>query len=168
MSDNETFKQLNKKVFKDQAIWMLNALWPTKKDTVAEEIWKFTQMFAEFEIENHAEGCDLDELNMHRVFEKLNLHKTVQEMRQHLRSAGVENFKRIGMLHFLSYYYEMDWRAVANAPQGDNTKELEKAQQLLDEVSKQLTECQKKASEAKTAAAEASKKADQTKRSRSC
>lgn len=158
MAENELFKRLNKKVFKEQAIWMLNALWPTKKDTVAEEIWKFTNMFIEFEIENHAEGCDLDELNMHRVFEKLDLHKTVQEMRQHLRSAGVENFKRIGMLHFLSYYYEMDWKAVANAPQGDNSEQIEKAQKLLDEVSKQLIECETKAAEAKKSAAAAAVK----------
>ena len=158
MSDNELFKKLNKKVFKDQAVWMLNALWPTKKDTVAEEIWNFTKMFAEFEIENHEEGCDLDELNMHRVFEKLNCHKTVQEMRTHLRSAGVESFKRIGMLHFLSYYYEMDWKAVAHAPQGDNSEQIEKAQKLLDEVSKQLAECETKAAEAKKSATAAAAK----------
>nr|BAN38087.1 TolA protein, putative [Entamoeba histolytica] len=152
MGDQETFKALNKKCFKEQAIWMLNALWPTYKDTMAEEVWGFSQMFSEFEIENHENGCDLDELNMHRVFEKLGNQKTVQEMRSQLKQAGVENFKRVGMLHFLTYYYGMDWHKVANAPQGDNSAQVEKAQQLLDEVSKQLELCQKRAEEAKKSA----------------
>ncbi|EKE37167.1 hypothetical protein ENUP19_0285G0020 [Entamoeba nuttalli] len=165
MGDQETFKALNKKCFKEQAIWMLNALWPTHKDTVAEEIWKFAQMFSEFEIENHENGCDLDELNMHRVFEKLGNQKTVQEMRSQLKQAGVENFKKVGMLHFLTYYYGMDWHKVANAPQGDNTAELDKAQKLLDEVSKQLEECQKKAEESKKSAEAAAEKATASKKS---
>lgn len=165
MTDQEKFNAITKKCFKEQAIWMLNAMWPASKDEHAEELWNFVQTFSDYEIENHAEGCDLDELNMHRVFEKIGNQKTAQEMRTQLRTAGVDNFKRVSMLHFLVYYFSMDWHKVANAPQGDNSAELEKAQKLLDEVSQQLIECQKKADEAKKSAEAAKIKADKSKES---
>ncbi|ELP85845.1 hypothetical protein EIN_282260 [Entamoeba invadens IP1] len=165
MTDLEKFKALNKKVFKDQAIWMLNAVWPAYKDTLAEEMWGFTNTFIEFEHENHAEGCDLDELNVHRVFEKIGNQKTVQEMRSQLKNAGVENFKRVSLLHFLVYYFGQDWQKVANAPQGDNTEQLSAAQKMLDEVSKKLEECTKQADLSKKAAEAAKQKNESAKAS---
>ncbi|ELP92457.1 hypothetical protein EIN_523450 [Entamoeba invadens IP1] len=158
MSDSETFKHLNAKVYKEQAIWMLNAMWPSTKSAKAEEIWKFVQIFSDLDQENHASGCCLDELNMHRVFEKLNSQKTVQEMRSQMKKAGLENFKKFGLLHFLVFYYDQDWKKITNAPQGDNSEQLENAKKLLEAVSKQLEECQKKAEAAKKSAEEADKR----------
>ena len=77
MSDQEKLNTIGKKVFKEQAIWVLNSMWPTEQDKHAEELWNFVAMFAEFEIENHAEGCDLDEMGMHRVFERMDKHQTM-------------------------------------------------------------------------------------------
>ena len=158
MSDLETFARLNKKLYKDQAIWFLNAIWPTLKDARAEELWTIKNIFVEFDIDNHEEGCDLDEFQLHRVFEKLNEGQTVQQMRNTLRTAGVDNFKRIGMLHFLVWHFQQDWHKVANAPQGDNSEQLAKAQKMLDEVTKLFEESQKKAEESKKVAKEAAEK----------
>ncbi|KAL7716638.1 Calcium-regulated actin-bundling protein C-terminal domain-containing protein [Entamoeba marina] len=165
MADQQKLNTLTKKVFKDQAIWMLNALWPKQKDSKAEELWNLVQIFSEIEIENHENGCEVDEFQVHRVFEKLGEQKTVQEMRNHLRTVGVEKFKNIGMLHFLIWHYQQDWHAVVNASQGDNTAELEQAKQMLDEVSKLFAESQQKAETAKKSAAESTQKAAEAKKS---
>ena len=51
MSDDKTkLQELNKLVFKDQAIWMLNAIWPEMQDSKAEDIWNLRNIFAEFEM----------------------------------------------------------------------------------------------------------------------
>ena len=112
---------------------MLNAMWPEKQDAHAEELLNFVAMFSEFELENHAEGCDIDEMGMHRVFERMDKHWTTQEMRAHFRKVGVESFKRISMIHFL-INYGYDWIEVVNAPQGGKAEGVEKAKQTLEDV----------------------------------
>ena len=105
----EKLQQLGKYKFADQATWILNPMWSKEKDVHAEKLWNFVAMFSEFEIENHAEGCDLDEMGMHRVFDRLDKHQTMQQMRAHLQKVGVESFKRISMIHFLVFNYGYDW-----------------------------------------------------------
>ena len=60
---------------------MLNDIWPKEQDTHAEELWNCVAMFAEFEVENSEESRNLDEMDMHRVFEWMDKHKMIQEMR---------------------------------------------------------------------------------------
>ena len=105
----EKLQQLGKFKFADLATWMLNTMWPKEKDAHAEEQWNFVAMFSEFEIENHAEGCDLNEMGMHRVFEWMDKHQTMQEIRVHIRKVGIESLKRISMIHFLVFNYGYDW-----------------------------------------------------------
>ena len=113
-------------------------------------------MFSEFEIENHAARCDLDEMGMHRFFRRRDKHKTMQEMSVHFRNVGVESFKRISMIHFLIFNYGYDWVEVVNAPQGGNAEGIEKAKQMLEEVTRAFAEAR-----STKAAAEAAKNADQ-------
>jgi len=80
-------------------------------------------------------------MGIHRVLERLGNHQTVQEMRNHLRSVGVEKFKKISMIVFLIWHYKQDWHSVVNAPQGEND-ELKKAEAVMAEVSKLLEKCQ--------------------------
>ncbi|ELP88475.1 Tropomyosin, putative [Entamoeba invadens IP1] len=164
MSDLEKLKQINEMKFKDQAVWMLNAMWPKDGDSKAEEIWKFVATFSELEQENHAEGKDLDEMNMHRVFEKLGNQLTMQEMRTHLRKIGVTQFKKISMINFLIFYYKYDTHEVVNAPQGANGAELEKAKKMLEEVTTLFNAATEKAQTSKAAAAESKKRADEAKK----
>ncbi|KAL7720784.1 Calcium-regulated actin-bundling protein C-terminal domain-containing protein [Entamoeba marina] len=152
MTDQEKLNEIGKTKYADQAVWMLNAMWPDDNGSHAEELWNFAALFSEIDPENHAEGCDLDELNMHRVFEKINKHQTMQEMRNHFRSVGVERFKTISMITFLIFNYNYDWHKVVNAPQGANGAELEKAKQLLAEVSSAAEAAQTSAETARNAA----------------
>ena len=121
-------------------------------------------MFAGLAGEDGKEGNGLDELGMHRVFEKLSKQQTMQEMRNHLRTVGVSSFKKISMINFLIFYYKYNWEEVVNAPQGGNSEELEKAEQMLEEVTVALEEAIKKATESKAAANEASQKAAEAKK----
>ena len=78
-------------------------------------------MFAGLAGEDGKEGNGLDELGMHRVFEKLSKQQTMQEMRNHLRTEGVSSFKKISMINFLIFHYKYNWEEVVNAPQGGNS-----------------------------------------------
>ena len=143
---------------------MFNAMWPKDKDTYAEEIYQFVEMFAGLAGEDGKEGNALDELGMHRVFEKLSKQQTMQEMRNHLRTVGVSSFKKISMINFLIFYYKYNWEEVVNAPQCGNSEEIEKAKQMLEEATIALEEAIKKATESKAAANEASQKAAEAKK----
>ncbi|KAL7718145.1 Calcium-regulated actin-bundling protein C-terminal domain-containing protein [Entamoeba marina] len=89
LTDTEKTKlnELCNKKYKDQAIWFLNAYWIEGGETEAEKVWDYCNKFGEFDPENHAEGCSLDELNIHRILEFYSMHKTIQEFRESLRSA---------------------------------------------------------------------------------
>ena len=142
MSTEEKLQQLGKCKFADQAMWMLNTMRPNEKDEHAEELWNFVGMFWEFEIENHAEGCDLNEMGMHRVFEWMDKHQTMQQMCVHIRKVGIESLKRISMIHFLVFNYGYDWVEVVNALQGGNGEGIAKAKQMLKDVTKVFAEAQ--------------------------
>ena len=70
----------------------------------------------------------------------------------HLRSVGVESFKRISMIHFLIFNNGYDWIEVVNAPQGVNAEGIEKAKQMLEEVTVAFAEAQSTAESAKAPA----------------
>ena len=113
---------------------MLNSMWPKEKDAHPEKLWNFVAMFSELEIENHAEGCDLDEMGMRRVFLQVDKRQTMQEMREHFRMVGDNSFKRISVIDYLLWNYKLDWHKVVNAQQGGNAECIEKAEQMLEEV----------------------------------
>nr|BAN40474.1 tropomyosin, putative [Entamoeba invadens]BAN41217.1 tropomyosin, putative [Entamoeba invadens] len=161
--DLEQLKTIGQKKFQDQAVWMLNAMWFKEKDARAEELWSLVSLFASLEQENGKEGCGLDEVNMHRVFEKLNAQQTFQEMRNHMRKVGVTSFKKISMINFLIFHFGYDWKEVVNAPQGGNIEGIEKAKKMLEDVTIALESATKKAEESKAAAEESRKKTAEAK-----
>ncbi|EDR26139.1 protein tolA, putative [Entamoeba dispar SAW760] len=164
MSDLDKLREIGSKKFQEQAIWMLNAMWPKDQGKSAEELWNYVELFGSLELENGKEGNDLDELGMHRVFEKIQKQQTMQEMRNHLRKVGVTSFKKISMINFLIFIYGYDLHEVVNAPQGANGAEVEKAKKILEEVTEAFNSAQEKAATAKKAADESKVKASQAKK----
>ncbi|EKE40296.1 hypothetical protein ENUP19_0188G0014 [Entamoeba nuttalli] len=164
MADLDKLKEIGSKKFQEQAIWMLNAMWPKDQGANAEELWNYVELFGSLELENGKEGSDLDELGMHRVFEKIQKQQTMQEMRNHLRKVGVTSFKKISMINFLIFIYGYDLHEVVNAPQGANGAEVEKAKKILEEVTEAFNSAQEKATAAKKAADEAKVKATAAKK----
>nr|BAN38240.1 hypothetical protein [Entamoeba histolytica] len=141
-------QDLCNKKYKEQAIWFLNAYWLENGEAEAENVWDYCNKFGEFDPENHADGCSLDELNIHRILEHYNEHQTIQQFRESLRNQQFEFKKLFALCVFLAWHYKMPLKKLINAPQGAQSAEMQKAQEMVDQVSVLLNEAVKKADEA--------------------
>jgi len=153
--DAEMLKSLCSKTYKAQSIWFLNAFWHLyEKD--AENLWKYTVKLATLDLQKGAEGCELDELQMHRFLEHFKETMTVREMRDSLRSTGAisETQKMFPITHYYIFKYKADWHKLVNASQGDNQKEIDEAQAKLDQVQAALKASEQRAKESKAREAE--------------
>jgi len=155
--DVEKLRNLSQKTYKEQAVWFLNAYWD-KTQNDAESFWKYSGKLASLDTIKGAEGCELDELNIHRFLEFFKETMTIKEMRDTLRDTGAvkdSKMKMFPFIHYLIFKYKVDFHFLVNASQGDNQKEIDEAQKLLDEVQTALQECEKKSAESKEALREA-------------
>jgi len=122
-------------------------------------IWKYVHKYQDIDIEKRDAGTGLDELNAHRFLESFKETLTVQELRGRLRETGALSAtakpKLVPLVHYLLFKYKCDFRALVNASQGDNAKEIAEAQRKLDEVSVAMAESDARAKEASAALREA-------------
>merc|ERR1711862_269503 len=112
------------------------------------------------DLENHEEGCGLDEMKAHVFLEKFDEALTVRAMREKLRSTGAigesERPKTVPLTHYLLYKYNVDWNTLVDERrQGDNKEEMEKAEKMLQEVQAAFRQSEEKAATARKALAEA-------------
>merc|ERR1712137_1542155 len=136
-SDHDKLQALSKLIYKQQAVWFMNGFWEqTEKD--AEKLWQYVHTCADLDMENHENGCGLDEVNAHRFLEVYGETLTVRELREKLRSTGAleasERPKIVPITHYLLFKYNVDWNVLVNASQGDNSAEIAEAQRLLESV----------------------------------
>jgi len=161
-TDADKLQALAETNYKQQAIWFLNAFWDNLGGS-AEDLWKYTHKFADFDLEKKAEGSGLDELNAHRFLEFFKDTHTVQELRQRLRDTGAiapnARPKLVPLIHFLLFKYGVSYNTLVNASQGDNSKEVAEAQRMLDEVSAAFAEADRTAKAAAAALKEANARA---------
>merc|ERR1711943_110422 len=159
MSNLDKLHDLCKKTYKEQAVWFLNSFWEEFAQNEAETIWNYVGTNAELDLENHADGCGLDEMKAHVFLEKFNETLTVREMRAKVRSTGAigeaERPKTVPLTHYLLFKYNADWHALVNASQGDNSKEIAQAQEMLDKVTAAFEEAKRTAAAAAQAHREA-------------
>lgn len=159
-NDHEKLQELSKLTYKQQAVWFLNGFWDQHQNQ-GETLWKYVNSCAELDLEHHEEGNGLDEVNAHRFLELFNETLTVRELRSKLRSTGAleesERPKVVPLTHFLLFKYNVDWHKLVNASQGDNSAEIARAQQLLEEVQAAFRESEARHNEAKQRAAAAAK-----------
>jgi len=136
-NDHEKLQALSKLTYKQQAVWFLNSFWETMEPD-AEKLWKYVHTCADLDLQDHEDGCGLDEVNAHRFLEVYGETLTVRELRAKLRSTKAleenERPKVVPLTHYLLFRYNVDWHVLVNASQGDNSAEIKKAQQMLDEV----------------------------------
>jgi len=170
-SDHDKLLALSKLTYKQQAVWFLNAFWETV-NADAEKLWKYVITCSELDLQDHEDGCGLDEVNAHRFLEVYGETLTVRELRSKLRSTGAleesERPKVVPLTHYLLFRYNVDWHALVNASQGDNSKEIAKAQAMLDQVQAAFRDADAKHKQAaasfreaeRTAAEAASREAD--------
>eukprot|EP01104_Vermistella_antarctica_P019295 TRINITY_DN74_c0_g1_i1.p1 TRINITY_DN74_c0_g1~~TRINITY_DN74_c0_g1_i1.p1 ORF type:complete len:303 (+),score=109.63 TRINITY_DN74_c0_g1_i1:44-910(+) len=154
-TDLDKLNDLASRTYKEQAIWFLNAFW-YKFETEAEKVWEAKHLFGELDLEKKQDGCALDEMQLHRVLEKLDRSLTVRDLRNKLRDAGAvgDRVKVLGLCHYLFTHHKVEWKTMVNATQGDNQEELQKAQAMLDEATAGCTAAQAAAEAARQAEAE--------------
>jgi len=153
--DQAKLQHLSRLTYKQQAVWFLNGFWEQFQGE-GEKLWNWVNTCGELDMENHADGCGLDEVNAHRFLELYNETLTVRELRNKLRSTGAlsesDRPKLVPLTHFLLFKYNIDWHKLVNASQGDNSEEIAKAQQMLNAVKAAFAEADARHQEATTAA----------------
>jgi len=154
-TDAEKLEALSQQNYKAQAVWFLNAFWNTIGEQEAENVWEFVHHCNDLDLQDKEEGNHLDEMMAHRFLELIKSTLTVREMREGLRAVGIEKVKHVPLINFLIFKYKIDWHKLVNASQGDNQEEVERAQQMLNEVMKALAEVKASASAAAKAEVEA-------------
>jgi len=147
-NDRDKLTSLCKKTYKEQAIWFLNAQWPSIGGQNSEDLWKYVHKAGELDLQKKATGNELDELNMHRFLESFKNERTVKELRDELRKVGVDNFKYIALSMFLIWHYRFDWHKLVNASQGDNAAAIAKASEMLESSQRACDEAIRLANEA--------------------
>ena len=129
--DTAKWEEISRMCFKDQAIWALNGFWDVlEKD--AEQVWTWVQKMGELEQDKHADGCDLDEFWSHKFLETLGETMTVIEMRERFRKIDADFNKRMSMLEYIMYRYNIEPHAMVTAPQGGDQEQINKAQAMVD------------------------------------
>jgi len=161
-NDHEKLQALSKLTYKQQAVWFLNSFWETMEPD-AEKLWKYVHTCADLDLQDHEDGCGLDEVNAHRFLEVYGETLTVRELRSKLRSTKAleenERPKVVPLTHYLLFRYNDDWHTLVNASQGDNSAEIKKAQQMLDEVQAAFKEADARHKEAAASLREAERSA---------
>lgn len=164
-ADREKLSALGQKSYKDQACWFLNAFWG-KMEPQAENIWKYVHKLSDLD---KPEGCAVDELNAHRFLESFHETLTVRELRQKLRDAEClkegDRPKLVPLIWFLMFKFEVDWRKLVNAPQS-SSKEVEEAQERLEQVQAAFRLAQQRAEEAAAALEESRKREEESKKAK--
>merc|ERR1711874_272903 len=165
-NDNEKLNALCEKTYKEQAVWFLNAFWEEFAQKEAERLWGYVHKCAEIDAEFHGEGSGLDEMAAHVFLEKFAETLTVRELRAKLRSTGAigesERPKKVPLTHYLLFRYNVDWHKLVNSSQGDNSAEIAKAQEMLNQVTAAFQAAQALL-EAETSAAKAKSREEESK-----
>lgn len=108
---------------KQQAVWFLNAFWDQYQGE-AEKLWKHVHLFGDLDLQHHADGSALDELNAHRFLEQIGETLTVVALRDRLRKTGAigqtERPKVVPLTHYILWRYEVDWHVLVNTSGQDS------------------------------------------------
>jgi len=142
--DQSKLKVLCARTYAKQAIWFLNAHFARieKEKEGPELFWRYVGKCVELDEKKKGDGCELDEFQAHRFLEFFNEPMTVVQLRDQIRTIGINKFNFIPLVHFLITKFHVDWHELVNAPQGSDA-EIEKAQQLLDNAKNRVAELQK-------------------------
>jgi len=150
----EKLKALSAKVYKDQAVWFLNAYWDDMAEAEAENVWGFCNLMTELDEKNGKEGCEVDEFTAHRFLEKFEESMTVREMREILKEIDLDTNKNVSLAEYLIFKYRLKYGRLVNASQGDNKEEVDAAQAKLEAAQAALAAARNSAEQARKAEVE--------------
>jgi len=117
----------------------LNGFWKDGAEQEAENIWNFSNKFAELDPKKK-EGNELDEFWSHKFLESLGETLTVVKLREELRKIDLDANGKMALLEYLSFRYNKTVQQVIDSPQGDNAEEINEASAKLQAVQDALVE----------------------------
>lgn len=166
----DKFKKACALTHSEQGIYWLNGTWTEDGPEIAEEVWSIVHTFIEIQngepvrygrrAKNKPEKVDLDEMQAHRVLEKLGETLTVREMRARLLKLDIDNNKRLCIIEYLISKYKADEekvvQLVGTMPQGGvDPQKLQAAEDKMTAASEALDDSIDAAEKAKESLAQA-------------
>jgi len=153
------FTQLSQLKYKDQAVWFLNGFWGDGVDaTVANRVWELVKKFVELDLlgatRKGEDGNELDQFWSAKFLEDVDTALPAMQRKEALRSIDHDSNGKMSAIEYLVWKYKKTLEETVDAPQGDNTEAIKKAQQALDAVLSQMNECETKLEQQKQAKAE--------------
>lgn len=145
----EKFGKICEMTHSEQGIWWLNGFWEDGAKDYAEDMWVTVHQFIECQLgepvrygtkmQEFKEGCDLDELQSHRILEIMGETMTVLALRKRLKELDLDNNKRMALSEYLLDKYKKKPAELVVAPQGDvDPAELARCQEACDSASAAL------------------------------
>jgi len=141
------------KVYPDQACFFLNAFW-NELSAQAEEIWVFWGKIKDLDkmqynalpegkkAETYSEGFSLDEFWSHKFLENIGKTMSIVEFRTEFKKIDANTDKRMGLLEFLIYHYNLSVKELLARPQGGDPEEIKHAQNLVAQVAAAFSHAQ--------------------------
>jgi hypothetical protein len=168
----ERFEQLNKKPFRDQAVWFMNGFWvdgPAFGENAdqRELMWGYVNRMVELHPDGE-NGYELDEFKGHVFLEKSGMTLTVAKMRAVMKEIDLDFNKKISLSEFLIFHYRVQIADLVDAPQAADpaaAKRIAAARKAVNmakaqsEAAIQAESESQKAAAAAAAAAETARKA---------
>eukprot|EP01114_Cavostelium_apophysatum_P000549 TRINITY_DN1049_c0_g1_i1.p1 TRINITY_DN1049_c0_g1~~TRINITY_DN1049_c0_g1_i1.p1 ORF type:complete len:294 (+),score=124.18 TRINITY_DN1049_c0_g1_i1:218-1099(+) len=112
-------------------------------DKEAEFVWKSAQKFIELDVNKKKEGTELDEFMAHKFLESLGETLTVMQLREKLRKIDLDQNGKMALLEYFAFRFNKTVKDILDSPQGDNTEEVNKAQEKVTSAQAALSELQK-------------------------
>jgi hypothetical protein len=158
----EMLKELSHKVYKEQAVWFMNAYWARgpclgKDEETAESIWKVFKKCVDLDPRGEG-GNDLNEFDAHRLLEHFDSTLTVRKMREALKDIDLDFDGKVSLTEYLVFRHKVDWKVLVNAPQaGADSAAVERATEKVNAARAAAAEAVTKEEESKVAEKAASK-----------
>jgi len=144
-SGGEKYKKellkLTRRKYADQAKWYLNGFWESGGEKEKENIWQFTIGFIKFD-EKKVNGNELDEFWSHKFLESIGETLTVVALREKLKKIDADGTGKMALLEFLAFYYGKPIKQVVDAPQGQNSAQINEASNKLEALQNALVDQQ--------------------------
>jgi chromosome segregation ATPase len=121
----------------------------------ANKVWDFVRHFVQLDLlgptRKGEEGNELDQFWSAKFLEDKDSAMPAMQRKEALRSIDQDSNGKMSAIEYLVWKYKKGVQETAEAPQGDNTEAIKKAQEALQRVSAQLAECERKLEAQKTA-----------------
>jgi len=143
------FSSLSKLKYRDQAVWFLNGFWGDGVDgEVSNKVWDYTKKFVALDLlgptHKGEEGNELDQFWSAKFLEDMDTALPAIQRKEALRSIDQDSNGKMSLIEYLVWKYKKGVKETAEAPQGDNTAAIKRAQEAVHQVATQMAECEEK------------------------